>query len=254
MMPQGSGFFEQFPSKFFTCFLARPLAHSLTYSLSHSLTCFTLHALPHPLTECIFNASACYVAGQLFSTLVIQALQGLQQLSAYDDNPDMADDTFLLISRGVRYSPGVVYNTQMLPVIVDAAMTGVLVQHRSAPYHYQPFLHDVHFPHQTHALLQYKHLHQACTCRPSRPRDLGMSILVIAKGFWARCPWWHAHGHEFCTAFVTSLLRCRFTAVTFTCDDSVSIMHCCTPVDVPMYCTTPPPPPPKPCSSVWPFA
>lgn len=69
-------------------------------------------------------------AGQLFSTLVIQALQGLQQLSAYDNNPDMADDTFLLIGRGVRYSPGVVFNAHMLPIIVDAAMSGVLVQHR----------------------------------------------------------------------------------------------------------------------------
>lgn len=70
--------------------------------------------------------------GQLFSTLVVQALQGLQQLSGYDNNPDMADDTFLLISRGVRYSPGVVYNPHMLPIIVDAAMIGVLVQHRDA--------------------------------------------------------------------------------------------------------------------------
>lgn len=78
----------------------------------------------------VTNATS--IAGQLFSTLVVQALQGLQQLSGYDNNPDMADDTFLLISRGVRYSPGVVYNPQMLPIIVDAAMIGVLVQHRSA--------------------------------------------------------------------------------------------------------------------------
>lgn len=48
----------------------------------------------------------------------------------------MADDTFLLISRGVRYSPGVVFNPQMLPIIIDAAMTGVLVQHRSAMHEY----------------------------------------------------------------------------------------------------------------------
>ena len=46
----------------------------------------------------------------------------------------MADDTFLLVGRGVRYSPGVVFNTQMLPIIVDAAMTGLLVQHRQATF------------------------------------------------------------------------------------------------------------------------
>ena len=68
-------------------------------------------------------------AGQLFAALVGQALQGLQQLSAFDRNPDMADDTFLLIHRAIRYSPSVVFNAHMLPIIVDAAMTGLLVQH-----------------------------------------------------------------------------------------------------------------------------
>lgn len=58
----------------------------------------------------------------------------------------MADDTFLLISRGVRYSPGVVYNPQMLPIIVDAAMTGVLVQHRSAKNSQTPHSLQVHSP------------------------------------------------------------------------------------------------------------
>ena len=101
-----------------------PPTHPPTHPLTHSLT----HTLTHINPSLLLHVAA----GQLFSTLVIQALQGLQQLSAYDDNPDMADDTFLLIGRGVRYCPGVVYNTHMLPVIVDAAMVGVLVQHRSA--------------------------------------------------------------------------------------------------------------------------
>ena len=78
---------------------------------------------------CCQNAF-CGVSGQLFSALVTHALQGLQQLSAFDHNPDTADDTFLLIHRGIRYSPSVVINSHMLPIIVDAAMTGVLVQHR----------------------------------------------------------------------------------------------------------------------------
>lgn len=81
-----------------------------------------------------FGGDAQYQAalGQLFSAIVTKALQGLPTLAAFDHNPDMADDTFLLIDRAVRYSPGVVFNPQMLPLIADAAMTGVLVQHREA--------------------------------------------------------------------------------------------------------------------------
>lgn len=99
------------------------------------------------------------VAGQLFSTLVVQALQGLQQLAAYDNNPDMVDDTFLLISRGVRYSPGVVYNTHMLPIIVDAAMTGVLVQHRSAKISGMPALIACTSAHTQPPLTRHTHTH-----------------------------------------------------------------------------------------------
>ena len=69
-------------------------------------------------------------AGQLFASIVKQALQGLQQLADFDNNPDMADDTFLLISRAIRYSPGVVLNAQMMPLILRASMAGLLVQHR----------------------------------------------------------------------------------------------------------------------------
>ena len=54
----------------------------------------------------------------------------MQQLADFDNNPDMADDTFLLISRAIRYSPGVVLNAQMLPLILRASMAGLLVQHR----------------------------------------------------------------------------------------------------------------------------
>lgn len=77
---------------------------------------------------------AVWLAGQLFSAIVTKALQGLQSLAAFDHNPDMADDTFLLIDRAIRYSPGVVFTSHMLPIIADAAMTGLLVQHRSHPH------------------------------------------------------------------------------------------------------------------------
>ena len=74
--------------------------------------------------------TCCFTAGQLFASIVGQALRGLQQLADFDRQPDMADDTFLLISRAVRYSPGVVLNAHMLPLILQASMAGVLVQHR----------------------------------------------------------------------------------------------------------------------------
>ena len=82
-----------------------------------------------PVYSLCHNANDC-CAGQLFASVVKQALQGLQQLSDFDNNPDMADDTFLLIGRGIRYSPGVVLNAQMLPLILQASMAGLLVQHR----------------------------------------------------------------------------------------------------------------------------
>ena len=78
------------------------------------------------------TTALCFVAGQLFASIVGQALQGLQQLSDFARQPDMADDTFLLISRAVRYSRGVVLNAHMLPLILQASMAGVLVQHRWA--------------------------------------------------------------------------------------------------------------------------
>ncbi len=36
----------------------------------------------------------------------------------------------MLISRAIRYSPGVVLNAQMLPLILQASMASLLVQHR----------------------------------------------------------------------------------------------------------------------------
>jgi len=60
----------------------------------------------------------------------VEALRSLQQLSDFDSNPDMADDTFLLISRAIRYSPGGgVLNAQMLPLILQASMASLLVEH-----------------------------------------------------------------------------------------------------------------------------
>ena len=82
---------------------------------------------------CICSVPQCQglpcCTGQLFASVVKQALRGLQQLSDFDSHPDMADGTYLLISRAIRYSPGVVLNAQMLPLILQASMASLLVQH-----------------------------------------------------------------------------------------------------------------------------
>lgn len=73
------------------------------------------------------------VAGRLFERLVAAACERLQSLKDFSDEPDIADDTFLLAGRGLSYCPAVVLTPAVLPRLIQAATTGVLVQHRRAP-------------------------------------------------------------------------------------------------------------------------
>eukprot|EP00891_Asterochloris_glomerata_P002287 jgi/Astpho2/2287/e_gw1.00040.5.1_t len=70
--------------------------------------------------------------GQLITSLVQSALSMLRQLRDFEQNPDLADDVFLLISRACRYCPRIVMTQELLPLIMDAALAGLLVQHRCA--------------------------------------------------------------------------------------------------------------------------
>lgn len=70
--------------------------------------------------------------GQLITSLVQSALSMLRQLRDFEQNPDLADDVFLLISRACRYCPRIVMTQELLPLIMDAALAGLLVQHREA--------------------------------------------------------------------------------------------------------------------------
>ncbi len=68
----------------------------------------------------------------LFERLVGKACEQLRSLGDFRDEPDIADDMFLLAGRGLSYCPTIVLTPVSLPRLLDAATAGVLVQHRCA--------------------------------------------------------------------------------------------------------------------------
>ena len=58
------------------------------------------------------------------------ACEQLRSLKDVSDDPDIADDTFLLAGRGLSYCPAIVLTPVTLPRLLDAATAGILVQHR----------------------------------------------------------------------------------------------------------------------------
>jgi transportin-3 len=71
-------------------------------------------------------------AGALFQRLVGRSCAQLGSLAAVSADPDIADDTFLLAGRGLAYCPRIVLAPAVLPGLLDAALAGILVQHRRA--------------------------------------------------------------------------------------------------------------------------
>ncbi len=56
----------------------------------------------------------------------------LRSLRDVSDHPDVADDTFLLAGRALSYAPRLLLTPQLLSVLLDTALAGLLVQHREA--------------------------------------------------------------------------------------------------------------------------
>lgn len=56
----------------------------------------------------------------------------LRSLRDVSDHPDIADDTFLLAGRALSYAPRLLLTPQLLSVLLDTALAGLLVQHREA--------------------------------------------------------------------------------------------------------------------------
>lgn len=70
-------------------------------------------------------------AAELLGQLLERACQGLQRLRQFDEDPDIADDTFLLASRVLSYTPKLLLNNaRLLAALLDSAQAGILVQHR----------------------------------------------------------------------------------------------------------------------------
>jgi transportin-3 len=69
-------------------------------------------------------------AGQLLFELLTNASSCLKHLGDFAEHPDLSDDLFLLAGRALSYCPRIVLTPQMLPLLLDTAAAGVLVQHR----------------------------------------------------------------------------------------------------------------------------
>ena len=56
----------------------------------------------------------------------------LQSLGDFVEHPDLADDSFILAARALHYCPRLVLPRPLLPLLLDSAAAGLLVQHRCA--------------------------------------------------------------------------------------------------------------------------
>ena len=90
-----------------------------------------LNLKPGPLVEKMFVKHPSLAAAELLGQLLERACQGLQRLRQFEEDPDIADDTFLLASRVLSYSPKLLLsNPRLLAALLDSAQAGLLVQHR----------------------------------------------------------------------------------------------------------------------------
>ena len=68
----------------------------------------------------------------MLTRLLTAACSGLTSLEAVSARPDVADDAFLLAGRALSYAPRLLITPQLLPSLLDAVQSGMLVQHREA--------------------------------------------------------------------------------------------------------------------------
>lgn len=73
-------------------------------------------------------------AVNLVKEMLQRSCQGLQKLSDFENNPDVADDTFLLASRTLGYAPKLLLaDGALVSVVLRSAQAGILLQHRWTP-------------------------------------------------------------------------------------------------------------------------
>ncbi|GMH40699.1 hypothetical protein BSKO_08603 [Bryopsis sp. KO-2023] len=118
------------------------------------------------------DASKTDVLRSMMTDLFTKACSRLRRLEDFNQNPCIADDTFLLAKRVLQYCPVVLIGVaQMVELLLDTACAGILVQHREACCSILSFLSRL--------------LH------PARPEELGISNNVmdqVRRAFGARAP------------------------------------------------------------------
>jgi hypothetical protein len=72
-------------------------------------------------------------AGELLQSLVVESCSQLRTTQEIEQNPALADDTFLLASRALNYAPQSVFTAPLLAILLETAEKGILVQHRCHP-------------------------------------------------------------------------------------------------------------------------
>jgi hypothetical protein len=72
-------------------------------------------------------------AGELLQSLVVESCSQLRTTQEIEQNPALADDTFLLSSRALNYAPQSVFTAPLLAILLETAEKGILVQHRCHP-------------------------------------------------------------------------------------------------------------------------
>jgi hypothetical protein len=58
----------------------------------------------------------------ILNALLQQACSSLTQLADFDNNPDLADDTFLLAARALFYSPTIIITPELMPTLLTTAL------------------------------------------------------------------------------------------------------------------------------------
>ncbi|KAK9863642.1 hypothetical protein WJX84_000245, partial [Apatococcus fuscideae] len=70
--------------------------------------------------------------GRMLEQMLGSAAGSLRRLQDFSDKPDLADDTFLLAGRALHYCPASIATPTLLPMLLESASQGLLVQHREA--------------------------------------------------------------------------------------------------------------------------
>ena len=78
------------------------------------------------VTEAKFSLAAVMV-----KEMLQRSCQGLQKASDFSNNPDVADDAFLLANRVLSYAPRLLLeDSALMAILLNSAQSGILVQHR----------------------------------------------------------------------------------------------------------------------------